>query len=260
MAMAPRIREAVRAHGAPLPVLADLACGTGTFAAWWKRTHPSWTVYGTDLSPAMIEMAVAANRSQARTSARAAKAAKAGRTAKPAGIAQKPRSRDSKVKFLVQDLRDLELEEPVGVATCLFDSLNHITREADLARAFRRVHRALAPNGLFIFDLVEELTFPEVFTGSSIFDSEKLYLGMETEYHEEHGHGFGTARFTFFRKAGKDYHRIVFDIRERRWFRGQIRDLLSSAGLELLHLEKISPYTSKEFFVPRTFWICRRSE
>jgi SAM-dependent methyltransferase len=231
MAMAPRIRAAIRDHHAPLPVLADLACGTGTLASWWKRTHPAWTVYGTDLSPAMIRMARAAHPSSG------------------------PRTR---VSFLVQDLRDLRLSEPVGVATCIFDSLNHITREADLARVFRRVHRSLAPGGLFLFDLVEELTFPEVFTGSSIFDGEHLYLGMDTEYREERNQGIGIARFTFFRRSGSSWRRIDFNIRERRWFRGEIRDLLHAAGLDLIRLEKISPYTSKEFFVPRTFWICRR--
>jgi hypothetical protein len=37
-----------------------------------------------------------------------------------------------------------------------------------------------------------------------------------------------------------------------------VRELLSAAGLDLLRLERIDPYESDEFFVPRTFWICRR--
>lgn len=156
-------------------------------------------------------------------------------------------------------MRRLELPEPAGVATCLFDSLNHITRDGDLARVFRHVARELAPRGLFLFDLIDELAFPEVYTGTSILDGPDLYVGIDTSYREERGLGIGSARFTFFRRRGGRWRRIEFDIRERRWFRGEVREMLHDAGLDLLRLQRIDPYESDEFFVPRTFWICRRA-
>lgn len=240
IALAPRITAAVREHGSPRPVLADLACGTGTFALWWQRRHRRWTVYGTDVSPGMIAGARRAARSEGK------RATKSPAPARPS--------------FVVQDMRRLELPEPAGVVTCLFDSLNHITREPDLARIFRRVARALAPRGLFLFDLIDELTFPEVYTGTSILDGRDLYVGIDTSYREERGHGIGLARFTFFRRRGARWRRIEFDIRERRWFRGEVREMLSEAGLDLLRLQRIDPYESDEFFVPRTFWVCRKAE
>ncbi len=242
LALAPRVRKSVQVHGSPNQVIADTACGTGIFAHWWHRTHPKWTVYGTDRSAAMIRVAQSPQRRAT---------ASAGKRPAPA--------RRNMPRFLVQDLKRLELPEPAGVITCLFDSLNHVTRQWDLLRVFKRIHAQLAPGGIFIFDLVDEIEFPDVFTGTSILQDKDLYLGMETWYGHERGIGIGEARFTFFRRTGPTWKRIVFNIRERRWFRAEIRDLLAGANLELVRLERIDPYESKHFVVPRTYWVCRRT-
>ncbi len=273
LAMAPRIRESVRDLAPPGSVLADAACGTGILALWWQRTHRSWTVYGTDRSEAMI---LAARESTRRRKKRGA----------------------SQPEFLVQDLTQLRLPQPASVVTCLFDSLNHVTRTADMQRIFRRVRESLQPGGLFLFDLVDELAFPEVFSGSSILNGSNLYVGMESTYREERGVGIGHALFTFFRKAGNErarsktapaagrraagggsrrgragsvdalhaarhspmgtWGRMEFRVRERRWFRGEIREMLSGTGLDLLKIQRIDPLEHRDFFVPRTYWICRR--
>jgi SAM-dependent methyltransferase len=258
LAIAPRVITAMKEHLVPNTVLADLACGTGIFPLWWQKTHPSWTVYGTDLSPAMIAAAKrAAKQAAEQKRARAAKP-----TAKHPAKGRVKRAADGRghrtPTLLVQDMRRFALPEPAGVVTCLFDSLNHLTREADLAQTFRAVARSLAPRGLFLFDLVDELAFPEVFTGTSILDGKDLYVGIDTHYREERGHGIGEARFTFFRRRKSAWKRVEFSIRERCWFRGEVREMLTRAGLDLLRLERVDPYRSAEFFVPRTFWVCRR--
>ncbi len=277
IALAPRIQSTVRIHGSPNRILADTACGTGLFAFWWSRTHPSWSTYGVDRSAAMIQVARRSARSKApkdseaqstRSGAmpRSAQSARSGVMPRSAQVGHvmvpvaqdSGRSRSSAPVFLVQDLLALRLPEPAGVITCLFDSLNHVIRQWDLLRIFRRVRAALAPGGLFIFDLVDDLDFPEFFTGSSIMKGPNLYLGMETVYGEVRGVGLGEARFTFFRRSGVRWRRIEFEIQERRWFRGEIRDLLAGADLELVRLDRIDPYESKYFVVPRTYWICRR--
>jgi SAM-dependent methyltransferase len=262
LAIAPRVIAAMKEHVVPNTVLADLACGTGIFPLWWQKTHPSWTVYGTDLSPAMIAAAKRAAEQEAKQTAERATKRTAKRTGKPkANPTAKPATAGGVRRtptLLVQDMRQFALPEPAGVVTCLFDSLNHLTREADLAQTFRAVARSLAPRGLFLFDLVDELAFPEVFTGTSILDGKELYVGIDTHYHEERGHGIGEAKFTFFRRGGSAWKRLEFSIRERCWFRGEVREMLTGAGLDLVRLERVDPYRSAEFFVPRTFWICRR--
>jgi SAM-dependent methyltransferase len=249
LALGPRIRSVIARQKAPATSLADLACGTGTFALWWKRAHPSWTVYGADRSAAMIDVARASARGP-RTDAKA-----------PRGQASiKKPVRPSGPTFLVQDLRDTAMPEPVGVLTCLFDSLNHITREADLLRVFKQVGKALLPGGLFIFDLVEEVAFPAVFTGASILDGPDLYVGIDTVYSEARGVGFGLATFSFFRKRSRQWRRIDFEIKERRWLREEIQGLMGKAGLDLVEFEQIDPYTSDQFVVPRTFWVYQKRQ
>lgn len=270
LAIAPRVIAAMKEHVVPNTVLADLACGTGIFPLWWQKTHPAWTVYGTDLSPAMIAAAKRAARQAARQTARPTKGTASAQGAKPSArptanrtakaLAKRPADNRARrtPTLLVQDMRRFALPEPAGVVTCLFDSLNHLTREADLAQTFRAVARSLAPRGLFLFDLVDELAFPEVFTGTSILDGKELYVGIDTHYREERGHGIGEAKFTFFRPGGPAWKRTEFSIRERCWFRGEVREMLTNAGLDLVRLDRVDPYRSAEFFVPRTFWVCRR--
>lgn len=262
LAIAPRVIDAMKEHVVPNTVLADLACGTGIFPLWWQKTHPSWTVYGTDLSPAMIAAAKRAAKLAVSDAAQRATKRIANRAAKPTAVPGKNRPAAGRGRstptLLVQDMRRFALPEPAGVVTCLFDSLNHLTREADLAQTFRAVARSLAPRGLFLFDLVDELAFPEVFNGTSILDGKDLYVGIDTHYHEERGHGIGEAKFTFFRSGKSAWKRVEFSIRERCWFRGEVREMLTSAGLDLLRLDRVDPYRSAEFFVPRTFWVCRR--
>jgi SAM-dependent methyltransferase len=236
IALAPLIRKATARRRIPRPVLADLACGTGTFAWWWQRRHPTWTVYGTDRSPAMLRRARAVGRSAD-------------------GHLQ---VNGSGPRFLVQDLTRLWLPEPAGILTCLFDSLNHVTREAELLRVFRLAREALAPGGLFIFDLIEEGSFAQVFTGESVISGRDLYVGIETEYGRVRGITFGMARFTFFRRSGPRWRRIGFQVRERCWQDREIRILLGEAGLVFEEAERLDPSAAEEFTVPRRLWICRR--
>ncbi len=57
MTMRSRVLGAVREFSVPAERFCDLGCGTGIFAAWWKRRHEDWDVYGIDQSPAMIKQA-----------------------------------------------------------------------------------------------------------------------------------------------------------------------------------------------------------
>lgn len=57
------------------------------------------------------------------------------------------------VDFVVQDARQLRLEEPCDAVLSTFDSLNHIPDLDGLRQVFHGVRRALKPDGLFVFDM-----------------------------------------------------------------------------------------------------------
>ena len=105
----------------PVQTVVELACGTGSLACLLARR--GYCVTAVDLSPDMLTVAE-----------------------------QKCRGLD--VTLLCQDMSRLEL--PPGQADaviCCLDSVNYVTRPAALRRAFQRVYRALAPGGLFLFDV-----------------------------------------------------------------------------------------------------------
>jgi len=252
VAMAPRIAAAISKHQPPVRILADVACGTGTLLHHWTRTYRGWTLYGTDRSPAMIRSARRAARAGTPlTPAQATRAGTQGSHAGRAGAATPPR-------FKVQDLLDLDLPSPAGVITCIFDSLNHVTRASDLQRIFHNIRRNLAPGGIFFFDLVHPDEFADVFTGYSILEGEDLYAGVDSGNEELRGVLYGTARFSFFRRRGERWRRVDFEVRERCWKIAEIRAMLAYAGLKVLDLVKADPYDADEYAVPRAIWTCRR--
>ncbi len=57
------------------------------------------------------------------------------------------------VDFVVQDVRQLDVEGPFDAAISTFDSLNHILSLEDLHAVFSGVYAALKPGGLFVFDM-----------------------------------------------------------------------------------------------------------
>lgn len=108
----------------PEAPVCDLACGTGALAAALARR--GLRVFAVDRHPGMLRLA----RARARAP-----------------------SLGGRMRVVAGDLRSFRLPEPAGLVTCFFDSLNHLPRRSDLARTFRTVARALAPGGVFVFDL-----------------------------------------------------------------------------------------------------------
>ncbi len=122
------VYELVAAEGkreilAPNARILDLACGTGTLAL--MVAADGYNVTGVDISAEMIEEA-----------------------------RRKLSATELPAEFVVQDAASLDVGEQVyALCFSLFDSLNYVTDPEDLQEAFRRVHKALVGNGLFVFDL-----------------------------------------------------------------------------------------------------------
>ena len=109
----------------PVHSVVELACGTGSLTCLLARR--GYSVIGVDLSPDMLTIAE-----------------------------QKCRGLD--VTLLCRDMSRLAL--PPGqpavqtdAVICCLDSVNYVTRPAALRRTFQRVYKALAPGGLFLFDV-----------------------------------------------------------------------------------------------------------
>ena len=119
---APVLLDALRRQGVVQGLVIDLGCGSGVLSQ--AVSDAGYDVLGIDLSEAMVDLA---------------------RRRVPPG------------RFRVESLLSSELPPCVAVAAVgecvnyLFDDRNS---SSTLAKLFRRIHAALAPQGLFLFDVV----------------------------------------------------------------------------------------------------------
>ena len=107
----------------PVHTVLDLACGTGELTC--LLAERGYEMIGVDQSPEMLAVA----------------------SEKAAAV------RRERPIFLQQSMQRLDLYGTVDACICCLDSVNYVTRPADLGRAFQRIHLFLMPGGLFLFDV-----------------------------------------------------------------------------------------------------------
>lgn len=140
------MEEAVTRYDLMPRHVADLGCGTGTLSL--RLFEKGYKVTGVDLSEAMLANAEA-----------------------------KVEQHSPRLQFLCQDLRELRLPSPCDLAVAFCDTLNYLTEEDDLRQALARIRRAVAPGGVFLFDVHTPYKLREKL-GNQFFYS----LGEEVSY------------------------------------------------------------------------------
>ena len=119
---APWLLRTLRSNGIRDGLVVDLGCGSGRWAA--RLLRAGYDVEGIDLSPAMIALA---------------------------------RRHAPKAKFRVASLLTTRIPPCVAITAlgeCVNYAFDRRNSGAALKKVFQRVHEALAPGGLFIFDAV----------------------------------------------------------------------------------------------------------
>jgi len=113
--------------------LLELGCGTGTLALEIQEHAPEFTgrpggfrYLGTDAAERMVAVA----REKARYVGR----------------------RAGDLRFDVADFTTFAVDEPFDAVLLLYDGLNYLLEEAQIAALLARVHDALRPGGVFILD------------------------------------------------------------------------------------------------------------
>jgi SAM-dependent methyltransferase len=168
-----RIVELLRERGIRSGLVVELGCGSGVTAR--ALTEAGYDVLGIDSSPAMVRLA--------------------GRIA--------PRASFEVGSFVDESL------PPCAAATSVGEVLGYLFDEANDARAldrlFRRVRDALAPGGVFVFDLAGPGRVPpgEVERGHAADEDWAVLFEAE----EDPRRRLLTRRMTTFRRVGKHYRR-----------------------------------------------------
>lgn len=201
-------------------LLLDLACGTGTFSSLFAGKGIE--VIGVDSSEEMLSVA----------------------------------KENNDILFLCQKAEELDLFGTVDGAVCLMDSVNHITDEENLKKAFGKVSLFLEKGCLFIFD-VNTLYKHACVLGNNtfVFEEEGVFGVWQNSFDEE---TLTTdIMLDFFEEKNGLYERYSEDFCERAYTEEQLKKWLLECGLETLgifgdlSLEKPKEDAERIFFVTR---------
>jgi len=210
--MAGRMRHLADVHGLEqIEHVVDVACGTGIAVAAFAEA--GYQVTGVDRSPYMLD--------QARQ-----RVAQADATSSSA----------QSVTLIEADMRDFSLPEDgrpaADLVTCMYDSLNYLLEEADLAAAFRCVADVLRPGGLYIFDVNTLYGLAEEWNSHDFiqYDSEDLFIAGRTRW--DHERAINTLTFHGFIRLGEGvWERFLETHVQRGYPIDVLRGLLEEAGL-----------------------------
>lgn len=221
---------ALKKYGTKTDKVIDLGCGTGQITCLLAKS--GYDMVGVDLAADMLSHA-----------------------------AQRATSKQLKIQWLEQDLRELDGLTQFDVAVSYCDVINYITTEEELSRVFTNVEKLLNPNGLFLFD-VHAIGYVESELKDQVFS--EMYDDMGYVWFCEPGEHNGEVfhNLTFFVQDQVQYDRFD-EIHHQRTFPISIYEkLLKENGFEIkglyadFALETISRETADDS--QRIFFVCQK--
>jgi SAM-dependent methyltransferase len=138
----------------------ELGCGTGTIAVaiaqQWRQQGggaASRKIIGIDGSSRMLEIA---------------------------------RTRDPSIEWVFGDIRTPPVRGPFDFIFCCFNTLQLLLEDGDLAKTFAAVHRLLAPEGRFAFDIYQpNIPYLSIVQNNRLAKSVTDQLGRNLEVRED---------------------------------------------------------------------------
>lgn len=204
----------LQAEGKHPQTVLDLACGTGSLSV--ILAEKGYRVIGVDMSEEMLTVA-----------------------------AQKAQELGKNPPFFVcQRMERLRLPQPVDCAVCCLDSLNYITDPAACRKAIARVYQALAPGGMFLFDI----NSPEKLRGldGQVFldEDDDVYCVWRAEFDEDENICY--YGIDLFQRQGRVWQRSFEEHREYAYSVAELTEYLREAGFTDVKLYGDRKFASPE--------------
>lgn len=155
----------------------DIGCGTGLLSA--KLAKQGGKVTAVDLSTDMLQVA-----------------------AKRAESLQLP------IEFINQPMQELTGHHGFDIAIIPIDSLNYVTKTAEVQQTFERIYDALRPGGVLLFDVHSTFKTDVIFMESPfVYDDERIAYIWQTEPGEDLHAVYSTLAF-FVKTETQHYERF----------------------------------------------------
>lgn len=189
-------------YGKNITSVLDVACGTGSLTAELYRL--GYDMIGTDQSPDMLMQAEA-----------------------------KKREKNLDILYLCQRAEELDLFGTVQGTVCTLDSINHITDEETVIKAFEKISLFMEKDGIFIFDLNTEYKHRKILGDNTfVYDLDDIYCVWQNEFDEENlvTHVF----LDLFSAHEGLYERFYEEFDERAYPHENVLIWLEKSGFELV--------------------------
>lgn len=200
-----RVAPLIRAYYENQPLgdvnrtLLDVACGTGQLIRHFLEY--GYTATGLDLSEHMLSLA----------------------QANCADFVEQ-----GYAEFVCDDASNFLLDKSYGLAVSTYDALNHLPDGMSLTGCFRSVYAALAPGGVFIFDLNTRHGLLR-WNGLEVTDTDDLFMMVRGIYDGKSQHAY--MRITgFVQQNGQTYARFSEVIANTVFDMQTVSDLLRDTG------------------------------
>ena len=211
----------------PIKTVLDLACGTGTLT--WLLAQRGYETVGVDISPEMLAQA---------------------REKPPEGFD------GIEPLFLNQSMDKLDLYDTVDACVCCLDSVNYVTKPAQLRRAFQRVHTFLSPGGVFLFDARTPEALESM--GGQMFcdENENTFCVWQGEFSEKRR--ICTYYMDIFRLEGELWQRGQEEHEEYAYTTEELKEMLTYAGFPTIKCYAAGKKRSPKLGDDRVFFFARK--
>ncbi|MBI6874603.1 class I SAM-dependent DNA methyltransferase [Clostridium aciditolerans] len=143
----------------------------------------------------------------------------------------KLRGNRNNIKFVCQDITELNLNRKFDLVTCCLDSTNYILEDSSLKEYFSSVLNHLKDEGIFIFDINSYYKLTEVL-GNNVYnyDDENVTYIWQNSLEDD----IVDMYLTFFVKQGELYKRFDEQHSERAYRCEEIETILKEIGFEIV--------------------------
>ena len=198
----PSLREALEEEK---NLVLDLGCGTGTLTE--LLSQKGFDMIGVDSSEEMLQLAM-----------------------------DKKEKTGSRILYLCQDMRDLDLYSTVGTVVSVCDSINYLLEDEDVADTFSLVENYLYPGGIFIFDFNTLYKYETVIGDTTIAENrDDCSFIWENYYHEEeHINEYDLTICAREKKNRESFRRFQETHYQRGYTLEEMKSFVENSGLSLI--------------------------
>ncbi len=213
-------------YGKDIYSVLDVACGTGSLTE--ELASLGYEMIGTDASYDMLSQAE-----------------------------EKKREKGLDILYLCQRAEELDLYGTVQGAVCTLDSINHITDEEDVIKAFEKISLFMEKDGIFVFDLNTEYKHQYVLGDNTfVYDLDDIYCVWQNEFDAEDM--LTHVYLDIFSEKNGLYERFSEEFDERAYSHKNVLRWLDMSGFELVDYFEEFTEEKPEEDTERTVYIARK--